>query len=134
MDTQCIIQGDSSASQFSRSPHWNYDVFLSFRGEDTQKTFTGHLYSRLCQVGVNNFIDDEELRKGEVISRELEKSIEESRISIVVFSRNYARSTWCLDELLKILECKHKLKEVVLPIFYDFDPSQVHKQTGQVLW
>ncbi|XP_059296933.1 disease resistance protein Roq1-like isoform X2 [Lycium ferocissimum] len=130
MDTQCIIQGDSSASQFSHSPHWNYDVFLSFRGEDTRKTFTGHLYSRLCQVGVNTFIDDEELRKGEVISRELEKSIEESRISIVVFSRNYASSSWCLDELVKILECKHKLKEVVFPIFYDIDPSQVRKQTG----
>nr|XP_016497030.1 PREDICTED: TMV resistance protein N-like [Nicotiana tabacum] len=124
MDTQ-LVRGESSTSS-----HFSYEVFLSFRGEDTRKTFTGHLYSKLCDVGINTFIDDEELRKGDVISRELEKSIEESRISIIVFSRNYASSSWCLDELVKILECKEKLKQMVLPIFYDVDPSEVRRQTG----
>ncbi|XP_075086040.1 toll/interleukin-1 receptor-like protein [Nicotiana tabacum] len=111
MDTQ-LVRGESSTSS-----HFSYEVFLSFRGEDTRKTFTGHLYSKLDNVGVKTFIDDEELRKGDVISRELEKAIEESRISIIVFSRNYASSSWCLDELVKILECKEKLKQMVLPIF-----------------
>ncbi|KAH0739125.1 hypothetical protein KY290_037830 [Solanum tuberosum] len=121
-----FVQGESS-STFS---HFSYDVFLNFRGEDTRKTFTGHLYTRLCQVGINTFIDDEELRKGKVISTELEKAVEESRVSIVVFSKNYASSSWCLDELVKILECKEKLKQIVLPIFYDVHPSHVRKQTG----
>nr|XP_016472621.1 PREDICTED: TMV resistance protein N-like isoform X2 [Nicotiana tabacum] len=124
MNTQ-LVRGESSPSS-----HFSYEVFLSFRGEDTRKTFTGHLYSKLSDVGINIFIDDEELRKGDVISRELEKAIEGSRISIVVFSRNYASSSWCLNELVKILECKEKLKQMVLPIFYDVDPSQVRKQTG----
>ncbi|XP_070021513.1 disease resistance protein RUN1-like isoform X2 [Nicotiana sylvestris] len=124
MDTQ-LVRGESSTS----SP-FSYELFLSFRGEDTRKTFTGHLYSKLSDVGVNTFIDDEALRKGDVISRELEKAIEESRISIIVFSRNYASSSWCLNELVKILECKEKLKQMVLPIFYDVDPSEVRKQTG----
>ncbi|XP_070021903.1 disease resistance protein Roq1-like isoform X2 [Nicotiana sylvestris] len=121
MDTQ-LVRGESS--------HFSYEVFLSFRGEDTRKTFTGHLYSKLCDDGINTFIDDEELRKGDVISSKLEKAIEESRISIIVFSRNYASSSWCLNELVKILECKEKLKQMVLPIFYDVDPSEVRKQTG----
>lgn len=103
---------------------------MCFRGEDTRKNFTSHLYFRLCQVGVNTYIDDEELRKGDVISNELDKAIEQSRISIVVFSKNYASSSWCLDELVKILECRAKLNQVVLPIFYDVDPSQVRKQSG----
>nr|XP_009794126.1 PREDICTED: TMV resistance protein N-like [Nicotiana sylvestris] len=124
MDTQ-LVRGESSTSS-----HFSYEVFLSFRGEDTRKTFSGHLYSKLCDVGVNTFIDDEELRKGDVISSKLEKAIEESRISIIVFSRNYASSSWCLIELVKILECKEKLKQMVLPIFYDVDPSEVRKQTG----
>nr|XP_016500254.1 PREDICTED: disease resistance protein TAO1-like isoform X2 [Nicotiana tabacum] len=124
MDTQ-LVRGESSTSS-----HFSYDVFLSFRGEDTRKTFTGHLYSKLCDVGINTFIDDEELRKGDVISSKLEKAIEGSRISIIVFSRNYASSSWCLNELVKILECKEKLKQMVLPIFYDVDPSEVRKQTG----
>ncbi|KAK6781250.1 hypothetical protein RDI58_023434 [Solanum bulbocastanum] len=126
MNTQFVV-GESSSSS---SPHLSYDVFLSFRGEDTRKTFTGHLYTQLCQVGVHTFIDDEELRKGDAISIELDKAIEQSRVSIVVFSKNYASSSWCLDELVKILDCKQRLKQIVLPIFYDVDPSQVRKQTG----
>ncbi|KAL3360073.1 hypothetical protein AABB24_016528, partial [Solanum stoloniferum] len=124
MNTQFVVRESSSSSNFS------YDVFLSFRGEDTRKNFTGHLYFRLCQVGVNTYIDDEELRKGDVISTELEKAIEESRVAIVVFSENFASSSWCLDELVKILDCRAKLNQLVLPIFYDVDPSQVRKQTG----
>ncbi|XP_049388265.1 disease resistance protein Roq1-like [Solanum stenotomum] len=124
MHTQFVVGESSSSSRFS------YDVFLSFRGEDTRKTFTGHLYTQLCQVGVKTFIDDEELRKGDVISTELEKAIEQSRVAIVVFSKNYASSSWCLDELVKILDCRERLKQVVLPIFYDVDPSQVRRQTG----
>ncbi|XP_015170529.1 TMV resistance protein N-like [Solanum tuberosum] len=124
MNTQFVVGESSSSSNFS------YDVFLSFRGKDTRKNFTGHLYFRLCQVGVNTFIDDEELRKGDVISTELEKAIEESRVAIVVFSKNYASSSWCLDELVKILDCRERLNQVILPIFYDVDPSQVRKQTG----
>ncbi|XP_015170539.1 TMV resistance protein N-like [Solanum tuberosum] len=118
-------QGESSSSS-----NFSYDVFLSFRGEDTRNNFTGHLYFRLCQVGVNTFIDDEELRKGDVISIELEKAIEQSRVAIVVFSKNYASSSWCLDELVKILDCRERLNQLVLPIFYDVDPSQVRRQTG----
>ncbi|KAH0634448.1 hypothetical protein KY284_037234 [Solanum tuberosum] len=124
MHAQFVVGESSSSSNLF------YDVFLSFRGKDTRKNFTSHLYFRLRQVGVNTFIDDEELRKGDVISFELEKAIEESRVAIVVFSENYASSSWCLDELVKILDCKKRLNQVVLPIFYDVDPSQVRRQTG----
>ncbi|CAL5416802.1 unnamed protein product [Camellia sinensis] len=92
-----------------------------FNGEDTRKNFTDHLYAALDQVGIHTFIDDE-LPRGHDISSALLKSIEESRISIVVFSTNYASSRWCLDELVKIIECKNSLGQLVLPIFYDVDP------------
>jgi hypothetical protein len=48
----------------------------------------------------------------------------------VVFSKHYASSRWCLDELVKIIECRQKIGQVVLPIFYDTEPSDVRKQTG----
>ncbi|XP_047264844.1 TMV resistance protein N-like [Capsicum annuum] len=124
-----LLRGESSTS--SSQTKWSYDVFLSFRGEDTRNNFSGHLYTRLCHVGFKTFIDDEELRKGDVISTKLEKAIEESRISIIVFSKSYASSSWCLGELVKILECKDKLKQIVLRIFYDVDPSHVRRQTGE---
>ncbi|XP_057505339.1 disease resistance protein RPV1-like isoform X1 [Actinidia eriantha] len=125
-------KGTQADSISSSTLPWNHDVFLSFRGEDTRETFTHHLYNALVQAGIHTFLDDEELRRGHDISSGLLKAIEESRISIIVFSRNYANSRWCLDELVKILECKRNLGQLVLPIFYDVDPSDVRKQTGSL--
>ena len=50
-------------------------------------------------------------------------------ISIVIFSENYAFSFWCLDELVKIMEGKKPKGQIVWPIFYKVDPSNVRKQT-----
>ncbi|GFY94386.1 disease resistance protein [Actinidia rufa] len=67
-------------------------VFLSFRGKDTRKTFTDHLYTALMQAGFHTFRDDEEIEKGENIESELKRAIEQSRISIIVLSKDYASS------------------------------------------
>jgi hypothetical protein len=65
------------------------------------------------------------------ISDELLKTIESSMISIIVFSENYASSTWCLDELAKILECKKNGQIWCVPVFYKVDPSEVRNQKGK---
>ncbi|XP_058732485.1 disease resistance protein RPV1-like [Vicia villosa] len=106
-----------------------HDVFLSFRGEDTRNGFTGHLYAALCRENINTFIDDR-LNRGDHISDSLRKAIEESAIYVIVFSEHYAYSTWCLDELTQILECKEKFGRLVIPIFYKVDPSNVRHQRG----
>ncbi|KAM3357090.1 hypothetical protein P3S68_023804 [Capsicum galapagoense] len=67
-----------------------------------------------------------------VISPALEEGIENSNISIVVLSTKYASSRWYLDELVKILGCKEKLKQRVMPIFYDVLPNEVGKQIGEL--
>ncbi|CAN6683309.1 unnamed protein product [Malus baccata var. baccata] len=121
-----------SFEQMSSSPSskgWLYDVFISFRGEDTRKNFAGHLYEALTRAGINAFIDEEELKKGEDLKKKFERAIQGSKISIIVFSRQYANSSWCLEELVKIMECRRTLGQLVLPIFYDVDPSHVRKQT-----
>nr|XP_015866434.2 TMV resistance protein N-like [Ziziphus jujuba var. spinosa] len=120
----------SFRSSTSAAPAYKYDVFISFRGEDTRNGFTGHLYSFLNdQTGINTFIDDKELDRGKPISPELLQAIEDSRFSMVVFSKNYATSSWCLDELVHILECIKPGKSII-PIFYDVDPSVVRHQSG----
>nr|KAJ0190436.1 hypothetical protein LSAT_V11C800409020 [Lactuca sativa] len=116
-----------SAPAFS-SQLWKYHVFLSFRGEDTRKNFVDHLYSALEQQGIYTYKDDETLPRGESIGPSLVKAIEESQIAVIIFSENYADSSWCLDELLCIMNCKDKKGQVVMPIFYDVDPSDVRKQ------
>ncbi|XP_061350529.1 disease resistance protein Roq1-like [Gastrolobium bilobum] len=108
---------------------WKYDVFVSFRGEDTRKTFTDHLFAALHRKGILAFRDDTKLKKGESIGPELQQAIEGSRVLVVVFSKNYAFSTWCLRELANILDCVQVSGRRVLPIFYDVDPSEVRKQS-----
>ncbi|XP_042488989.1 disease resistance protein RUN1-like [Macadamia integrifolia] len=119
--------GNSSSS---RRP-WKYDVFLSFCGQDALTSFIDFLFNELVRDGIHTFRDNEELNKGEDISSELMEAIEGSRIAIIVFSKNYASSTWCLDELVKILDCKRKNQtEKVMPVFYKVDPSDVRKQSN----
>ncbi|XP_016650457.1 PREDICTED: TMV resistance protein N-like [Prunus mume] len=118
-----------SGTQSKVSHSMTYDVFLSFRGEDTRFNFTDHLHSNLTRKGIRTFIDDG-LKRGEEISPALLRAIEESKISIIVFSENYASSKWCLDELDKILESKETREQIVWPVFYKVNPSDVRHQRG----
>ena len=129
MASTSSFRASSSSSTPSISRTSTYDVFLSFRGEDTRYIFTDHLYSALGRRGIRTFRDDK-LKRGEAIAPELLKAIEESRSSVIVFSENYAHSRWCLNELVKIMECKKDRGHTVIPIFYHVDPSHVRKQEG----
>jgi len=120
----------SSSKDSDRIQSYRYDVFISFRGSDTRNSFVDHLYAHLNRKGIFTFKDDMQLQKGEAISPQLLQAIQQSRISIVVFSKDYAYSTWCLDEMAAINESRINLKQVVFPVFYDVDPSHVKKQNG----
>ncbi|TYH46569.1 hypothetical protein ES332_D11G346100v1 [Gossypium tomentosum] len=101
-----------------------YDVFLSFRGEDTRDSFVSHLYNDLDRKNIHIFKDNEKVGRGDEISGALLTAIEGVRVSVIVFSKHYASSRWCLDQLVKIMDCK-KLNghNFVFPVFYDVDPS-----------
>ncbi|XP_025015150.2 disease resistance protein RUN1 isoform X1 [Ricinus communis] len=114
----------------SSNPSWKYDVFISFRGEDTRKNFTSHLYAALRQKGINAFKDDRQLERGKTISQELVKAIRASKILMIIFSRNYAFSRWCLEEAVEIAECAKGNGQMVVPVFYNVNPNEVRKQTG----
>jgi len=105
-------------------------LVLSFRGEDTRYGFTRNLYHALHQRGINTFIDDEVIKRGEQISPTIFKAIEKSRMTIIVFSKTYSSSKWCLHELVKIIGCFKVKKLVVFPVFYNVDPSEIRNQTG----
>ncbi|MED6120235.1 hypothetical protein PIB30_019025 [Stylosanthes scabra] len=106
---------------------WTYDVFLSFRGKDIRQHFIGHLYEGLRGRGIHTFLDDEELERGDDITRSLLTAIQHSMIAIPVFSLNYATSSFCLDELVNIMDCAD---QIVLPVFYEVDPFHVRHLRG----
>ncbi|XVF78498.1 hypothetical protein PTKIN_Ptkin14bG0138900 [Pterospermum kingtungense] len=121
----------SSSSSSSPSQH-KYDVFLSFRGEDTRKNFTGHLHAALKRKGILTFRDDPKLEPAKEIQAEIFKAIQESWCSLIVFSQTYAFSRWCLDELAEIVQQKEERGHENFPIFYDVDPSDLRNRTGRV--
>jgi len=121
---------NSSSALVTSSRNNYYDVFVTFRGEDTRNNFTDFLFYYLETKGILVFRDNTNLQKGESIGPELLRAIESSRVFVAVFSRNYASSTWCLQELEKICECVRVSGKHVFPIFYDVDPSEVRKQSG----
>ncbi|CAM8939798.1 unnamed protein product [Rhodiola kirilowii] len=114
----------NSAFPFSR---FEYDAFLSFRGEDTRHTFTTRLFNALMKERVRVFMDSEDLKGGDEVSPKLIEAINDSALAIAVISPRYADSRWCLEELATLV----KLRKVVMPVFYEVDPSDVRRQRGK---
>ncbi|KAF8029361.1 hypothetical protein BT93_E1913 [Corymbia citriodora subsp. variegata] len=112
------------------SSGYDYEVFLSFKGLDTRSAFTDFLYTSLTKAGIYTFKDDAELRVGEEFASGLLRAINQSKISIPIFSKNYAYSIWCLKELVQMVECQKNGRQKIMPIFYDVAPSEVRYQTG----
>jgi hypothetical protein len=79
------------------------------------------------QNKVKAFVDDE-LKRGDEIPQSLIRGIQGSLISLIIFSQDYASSCWCLEELVTILQCREKCGQIVIPIFYQVDPTDVRYQ------
>ncbi|KAK4259427.1 hypothetical protein QN277_005759 [Acacia crassicarpa] len=135
VDDSCKDAADSIPSVSSpsnlvvASPPTKYDVFLSFRGEDTLDSFSSYLNEALRDANLQTCMDHKP-HKGEHVSPLLLKTIEESEIFLIIFSKDYASSTWCMDELVHIMKCRDQYQRVVIPIFYEVDPSNVRKQNA----
>ncbi|KAF8035729.1 hypothetical protein BT93_C1681 [Corymbia citriodora subsp. variegata] len=122
----------ADSSPTTRLPSENtHEVFLNFRGTDTRKGFTGLLYERLEIAGINVFKDDKSLGGGEEIDQGLKDAIKRSRISIAIFSKDYASSRSCLMELQQMWECSRLDEHTLIPVFWDVSPGDVTKQMGE---
>jgi len=109
-----------------------YDVFLSFRGLDTRRNFISFLYKELVRRKIRTFKDDVELQSGRRIASDLLAAIENSKIAVVIISKNYSASPWCLQELVMIMDVEKKGSIIVMPIFYNVEPAHVRRQIEQV--
>ncbi|CAI0628506.1 unnamed protein product [Linum tenue] len=101
-----------------------HDVFISFRGSDVRHTFVSRLRAALRREGVTSFAD-QDMPRGQDLTEAIPRAIERSRVSVVVLSRNYASSEWCLDELVTVMRCCSRGGHVAIPIFYHLSPEEV---------
>lgn len=122
------------ASSGSFGGRFQYDVFLSFRGEDTRNNFTGLFHYILDLHGIRAaYFDEQDLDRGEKIDKILQV-MGRYRIFLPIFSKNYAESKWCLKEVAKMVECcfdgGHERR--IIPVFFDVDPTNVRHQSGHL--
>ncbi|XP_049931979.1 disease resistance-like protein DSC1 isoform X2 [Nymphaea colorata] len=131
MALQSNMAGPSRSTLSSNHGGFEYDVFLSFRGEDTRHTFTGLFHYILVLHGIHAYFDEEDLHKGERIE-EILVAITRSKILVPIFSKRYSESHWCLKEVAKMVECQKdgRQEKFIIPVFFDVDPKDVRCQSG----
>ncbi|KAJ0818160.1 putative protein kinase IRE1 family [Helianthus annuus] len=117
---------DFNASSSTSVP--TYNVFISFIAKHAQSDFVNDLGLTLLKAGIYAVFDREANQERQELTPEIQRYIKESRALIIVLSRDYANSSCCLDELCLILEQKRNRGNLVFPIFYDVNPSDVTKQ------
>ncbi|XP_039165419.1 toll/interleukin-1 receptor-like protein [Eucalyptus grandis] len=108
-----------------------YDVFLSFRGAYDRTGFVYHLYKRLLDSGVRVSRNDCALPvRKEKGTEQLVWAISRCKIAIPIISRGYASSTWCLEELAAIMDCRRRDDKLVFPVFYNVDVVDLGRRRG----
>ena len=113
----------SSSSKLQR----RYDVLINFNGEDIHRKFVSHLDSALSTVGFTTFLHEENTVKGMNIQ---EPILNLCRVAIVVFTKTYSQSSWCLNQLQQIIKWHETYCRHVLPVYYEIQPSDVRLQKG----
>ncbi|XP_057850299.2 disease resistance protein Roq1 [Cryptomeria japonica] len=99
-----------------------YDVFISHRGPDVKDTLAKQLYDLLKERECKAFLDRKELQGGDSITSAIHNAICSSRVQIAIFSKGFAESSWCLDELVLMLQ---QTDAVFIPVFYDVEPKEL---------
>lgn len=121
----------SSSSSSASTPNGPYQVFINHRGPDVKKSFASFLYRELKSRGLQVFLDQPELAPGHLIPSQIKAAIQSASVQIAIFSKTYAESKWCLDELVHMLETTRRdtisQRATILPVFYEVKPSELRR-------
>jgi TIR domain len=98
--------------------HSGYDVFISYRHEQSDITFAQELLAHLEGAGYRVAIDERDFRPNEHFLQEMERCIRESRYTLCVISANYLQSDNCFEEAIicKVLDMGER-KRRLIPLF-----------------
>lgn len=100
-----------------------FHVYINHRGTDARNTLGSHIYRRLRAHGLRVLLDPAELQDGDDLIAQIVGAIRTASLHIAILSPHYAESSWCLDELVLMLESG----SIIIPVYY-------HVQPGELRW
>ncbi len=98
-----------------------FHVFLNHRGPDVKRGFAYNLYKALQKAGCRPFLDMESIEKGQPGQKKIYEALGCASVHVAIFSKDYAASDYCLDELCAMLESE----KLIIPVFYDVSPNDL---------
>jgi len=103
-----------------------YHVFINHTGSEVKRTLASLIYHRLTFAhGLHVFLDKEEIHAGDTFPPVIQAAIQSASVHTCIFSKEYAESSWCLEELYQILRSHHDRHTKIIPVFYDVEPSDL---------
>ncbi|GLJ33129.1 hypothetical protein SUGI_0666730 [Cryptomeria japonica] len=117
-----MASSSSFAKERSTAFSKQYDAFISHRGPDVKETLAKQLYERLKARQCGAFLDRQEIEGGDSITSAIENAIRSSVVQIAIFSKRFAESKWCLEELVLMLQ---QTDALFIPVFYDVHPWEL---------
>ncbi len=72
-------------------------VFVSFAHQDAE--MANALRAVLVKEGIEVLVGDDEIRSDQMITATIEQAVLRSDVCAVLWSRQYAQSPWCYDEM-----------------------------------
>lgn len=102
------------AEPLSASP-FTYDVFVSYRRQEPDKTFVYELVGRLEAEGYKVAIDERDFRADQHILNEMERCVKESRFTLAIVSARYLESGNTDEELVicKTLDMSERKRRII---------------------
>lgn len=113
----------------------HYHVFISYRHNDRDKRIAEELQKRLEKYKVRNpktgrmewltvFRDQSELPTSNDLGRDIETALEASDYLVIICSRDYRKSIWCMRELSYFRSLHGNSNAQILPIITEGEPEE----------
>lgn len=97
------MSASTSGRSFPSERAAPYDVFISHCGRDCKRDFAVFLKIELERSGVRAFLDDRDLRPGDVAADVMLEAMATARYGVVLLSRGFFEREWCVKELQTFL-------------------------------
>ena len=88
------------------------DIFFSYRWRGRNKSYGLRLIEELEKRGLNCYIDEKGLSRGEFVTKALERAITRSRMFVVLLTDDIKESTWVPQEM----SIAHKRRRKIVPV------------------